>query len=74
MDKYLNQTATSLAVTLIISDAAYVIEFPSVKFNSGQRVAGGENTDIIADLSWTALKHATEAIPMRITKWSDITV
>ena len=74
MDKYLNQTATSLAVTLIISDAAYVIEFPSVKFNSGQRVAGGENTDIIADLSWTALKHATEAITMRITKWSDITV
>ena len=74
MDKYLNQTATALAVVLQVGTTeAYVFEFPSVKFSSGQRVAGGENTDIIADLNWTAYKHATELITMRVTKWADIT-
>jgi len=74
MDKYLNQTATGLAVVLTVGTSeAYVFEFPSVKFSSGQRVAGGENTDIIADLAWTAYKHASEAITMRVAKWSDIT-
>ena len=74
MDKYLNQTASALAVVLQVGTTeAYVIEFPLVKFHSGQRIAGGENTDIIADLGWTALKHPTEAVSMRITKWPDVT-
>lgn len=74
MDKYLNQTGTALAIVLQVGTTeAYVIEFPYVKFNSGQRIAGGENTDIIADLSWTAFKHPTEEVSMRIVRWPDVT-
>ena len=74
MDKYLNQTATALAVVLQVNGTeTYVFEFPAIKFTSGQRVAGGENTDIIADMNWIAYKHTTEAITMRISKWADAT-
>jgi len=74
MDKYLNQTQTALSVILQVGTTeAYVFEFPAIKFTSGQRVAGGENTDIIADLGWIAYKHATEAITMRVVKFADIT-
>ena len=74
MDKYLNQTETALAIILQVGTTeAYVFEFPAIKFVSGQRVAGGENTDIIADMNWVAYKHATEAITMRVVKFADVT-
>lgn len=71
-DKFLNQTQTSLS--LIVSDEAtaqgnaYIIDLPSVKFTDGQRVAGGRNQDIIADLSFQAYRDTSEGVTIRIAK------
>ena len=62
-DKFLDQTATALCFG--ISDESsgiqngFVFDFPSVKFIDGQRVAGGRNQDIIADISWQALYNGS---------------
>lgn len=71
MDKYLAMSRSSLA--FIMNDGAgkkYVVEFPSVKYTSGQRVAGGINTDIFAAMNWQAYKDATQGITMRIVRFA----
>ena len=70
MDKYLNFTASSLAV--VAEDAAgnaYVIDLPQVKYTSGQRVAGGQNQDIIADMAFSAYRESTEDVTIRIARF-----
>jgi len=75
-DKFLNQTETSLSIC--ISDGtstkghAFIFDFPMVKFTDAQRVAGGRNQDIIADISWQALYDANEGITMRIARSDDV--
>jgi len=71
MDKYLDQTESSLSVR-VTDDAgnAYILDWPRIKYGTGQRVAGGEETDIIADLTWRAYRHATEGITMRIARFA----
>ena len=67
MDKYLDHTESSLAIAL--KDAAgngYVIDLPSVRFTNGQRVAGGKDDDVIADMEWSAFMNATEGKTIRI--------
>lgn len=67
IDKYLNWTDTNLAFVCADSNGqTYVFDFPRVKFTSGQRVAGGINQDILADLNWTAYRDASEGITCRI--------
>jgi hypothetical protein len=71
MDKYLNFTSTSLAI--VISDGAgksYVVEWPTIKFTDGTRVAGGINQDIMANMKFMAKVSPTEGITMRVTRWS----
>lgn len=71
MDKYRDFTATSLAaVTVDAAGNAYLVEFPRVKYSQGQQVAGGKNTDIIADLGFTAYMHPTELVTVRIQRWA----
>lgn len=70
-DKYLNFDTTSLG--LVVEDSAgnaYVFFLPKVKFSDGARVAGGQNTDIIADLSWEAFRDPTLGITLRITRFA----
>ncbi len=70
MDKYRNFTTT--AITVVLQDDAgntYIIDFPSVKYTDGEQVVSGENTDIIADLPFTAFRSATEGITIRIVKF-----
>jgi len=69
MDKYRNFTATSIAI--VFQDDAgngYVMDFPRIKFTSGQQVATGINTDILEDLGFTAYKHETEGITWRVAR------
>lgn len=71
MNKYLADTATSLAI--VAQDSAgksYLIDLPNVRFNDGKRVAGGINTDIIADMAWMAKRDPTEGITIRIVRWA----
>ncbi len=71
MDRYLNFTSSNIAI--IFQDSVgnnYVIDIPEVKYTDGKRVAGGRNTDIIADLSWTAKRDPTEGITIRMAKFT----
>ncbi len=70
MDKYRNFTTTAITVVLQDDDGnTYIIDFPSVKYTDGEQVVSGENTDIIADLPFTAFRSATEGITIRIAKF-----
>lgn len=71
MAKYLADTASAIAV--VLKDAAgnaYVVDVPRVKYSSGERVAGGINTDIIATLNWTAMMDPTESITIRVARFA----
>jgi hypothetical protein len=69
-NKYLSFSDTSLAIAMWDSSRnGYVVEFPSVKLTDGSRLSSGINTDIIADLSFTAKRHATEGVTIRIARF-----
>jgi hypothetical protein len=70
MNKYLDQTASALAFILEDGDGnAYVIDMPQVRYTSGERTAGGENTDIIANMGFSAYRDETEGVTIRIAKF-----
>lgn len=71
MDSYLNSNPISLAV-LVMDELgnAYVFDFPAARFSDGQRVAGGQNQDILAAMSFTAFRSGTEGITMRIQRFA----
>jgi len=72
MDRYLGFTETEIAVVLEDPNGnGYILDVPALKYTSGQRVAGGINTDIIADMAWTAKMHATENIMARLVRIGD---
>lgn len=69
MNKYLNAAETELFI--VAEDAAgnaYVIDLPAVKYTSGQRVAGGINQDVIADMQYAAKLSATYGHTIRIAR------
>ena len=71
MDKYLNQTVSSLA--FIIEDSsgnAYIIDLPEIKYTDGARVAGGENTDILADMTFGVRRDAAEDTMIRVVRFA----
>lgn len=68
-EKKLNQTASSIGWT--ITDAlgnAYIFLVPEIKYTDGQVVAGGNNQDVIADLSFTAIKDPSLAVMFRLDR------
>lgn len=61
IDKYINFTDTALAIQFADSTGkGYVIDLPRVNYSSGTRVAGGVNTDILADLAFSSFRHETQ--------------
>ncbi len=69
-DKYLNYTATSLSLVLLDGAGnAYVIDLPNARFTDGSRQAGAQNQDVLANLSFQAFRHATEAVTIRIARF-----
>lgn len=70
IDKYLNFTATNLA--LAWEDTAgngTVLEMPEVRYSAGRRVAGGTNQDIMAALDFAAFMDASESKTVRMVVW-----
>lgn len=70
-DKYLNFGSTNIAQ--VFQDTAgnsYIIELPEIKFTDGTRVAGGINTDVMAEMSFSAFKDPTENITIRIVQFA----
>ncbi|HPD32468.1 MAG TPA: phage tail tube protein [Phycisphaerae bacterium] len=69
-DKYLNGTATALA--LLLQDPAgngYVLDLPAVKYTAGERPAPSADDDVMMTLSWAAHAHATENVTIRIVRF-----
>jgi hypothetical protein len=70
MDKYLNFTTS--AISAILTDDAgntIIVDLPSVKYTTGERMATGINGDIMANLTFGAKMDATEGIMIRVVKF-----
>jgi len=71
MDKYLSFTESSVAIVMEDTQGnAYIFDIPAVKFTSGQRVAGGQDQDVIADMNFESLMDAVETNTIRIAKFN----
>lgn len=72
IDKGNNQTQSALAYVLQESAGAnaVIFDWPAIKYQSAKRVTPGINQDVIADMAWTAFRHATEGITMRIVRFA----
>ena len=46
----------------------YVLDLPNVQFTDAERVAGGENTDIVAAMQYRAHLHTGENIVARLSR------
>lgn len=75
MDKYLGTTKTALHIVLDAgglsapTGVGYVISMPAIKFTRGRRVAGGQNQDVVADMSWQAYRDETYDYMMQIARF-----
>lgn len=68
-DKFLADEYTELTLTFSDADSGtYEIFFPRIKFTAGQVVSGGNNSDVMANMSWTATIDTTLGCAMQITR------
>lgn len=68
---YLNFTASSLVI--VTEDSAgngYVFDIPNIRFTGGRRVAGGQSTDIIGELQFSAIRQSLTDSTIAIHKFS----
>lgn len=73
--KYINFDTSNLA--MIISDKGgnfYVIDLPKIKYSEGARTTPGQNSDVLAELSYTALRCPSENVTIRIVKFIGVGV
>lgn len=70
MDKYRAFTKTSLALVCEDNDGnGFVIDFPSIKFTDGNQNASGINTDVVANMEYTAYMDSTLGYTVRVTQF-----
>lgn len=68
-EKYVNETASSLALCLTDPDGnRYVIEFPRVAYSSANR-SSAQNPDVMTKLNFAAYKHPTELVTVRVARF-----
>ena len=69
--KFLDGTASSLSFRVADSAGnAYIFTFHNIKFSDDAPAASGANTDIMDNLTWTALRHATYDCMIQIDKFA----
>ena len=69
-DKFLDETASAVALALRDPDGnGYVFEMPQIKLTSGQRVAGGANGDVMAEMGFDAYMDPSESVMIRIARF-----
>lgn len=64
-------TGTEFAITFRLTDQAgnlYIFEMPRCKFETGEVVAGGRNTDIMFNATYRALYDGTAGYVIRVTR------
>lgn len=68
-EAYLNATEMALSVTMGTGTGKkYTIDLPRIKFSSGEVVASGQNSYVMANMSFQALGDPTEECTMKITR------
>lgn len=71
IDKHLNFTDSSLAIQFADSTGkGYVIDLPRVNYDSANRVASGQNTDILADMTFSAFRNSTQSETIVIQRFT----
>lgn len=71
LDRYLNFSDNKLHIVFEkTSSQAYLLDLPKMKFTGGQRVAGGINTDIIADMTYSAFLDSTAGYAARLYRFT----
>lgn len=69
IDSYLNFTSSGIAMRFAdASSNVMILDIPNVYYTNARRVAGGKDQDVIADLSWTAVRDSTEDVTIRIVR------
>ncbi len=69
MARYLAGTDSSIECVFTDGTNQTAVDFPRVRLTSGQRVAGGQNQDVIMEMGFEAFKHETLSHTMRYSKW-----
>lgn len=70
-NKYLNNTETSISFRLTDSTGnVYVITLHRVKYSTGEVVAGGVDSDVLINMSYQAIRHATYGCTMQVDKFA----
>ncbi len=73
LEKFLNNTDSAISFVVTDKDGnTTVIELPLVNFTSGASNAPGRDQDVIVELGFQAVMHATEAISMRVTSFDKV--
>lgn len=68
-EAYLNATEMALSVTMGTgAGKKYTIALPRIKFSGGEVVASGQNSYVMANMSFQALGDPTEECTMKITR------
>lgn len=65
------KNGTTFAVSFVMADAQgnqYLFEIPRAKFETGQVVAGGKNTDVMFNTTFRALYQSTAGYVIRLTR------
>ena len=69
--KFLNFTASSLSWRMYDpAGNAYIWDFPSVKFTSGNVVAQGKDGDVMVSLGWMARKSSATGRMVNLTRFA----
>lgn len=67
--RFLDGESSSLSFTVgLVSGEKYTFAFPNIKFETGEIVAGGNDQDVMASMSWRALLDQTEQASIKITR------
>ena len=68
--KYLAGTETSLSLRFTDPTGnAYILTFPRVKLTKGTLVAGAPDTDVIEELEYQAIRHATYGFTAQLDRF-----
>lgn len=62
----------NVGMAMVVEDptgAAYVFDFPRCKFTSATRNAPAKNSDIMRDFGWSAYRHPTEGVTVRVVRF-----
>lgn len=67
-EEFVQGNESSLSFTLSDGSNSYAFNFPRTKYITGRVVAGGNNQDVMADVTWQALYDSVQATSMKVTK------